>query len=103
MEAGLLFGEDGAAHGRFGAAFSEPDLPLSDTLSDKHFDAWDSGDALLSGQLQELCLLRTIDHVHDDPTMQLAGSERRNAIVGMHPDRCGVEDAVENLGAQSSA
>src|SRR5437879_4468447 len=105
--AGVVFGaeggENGAAHGGFGCALSHPDLPLSDTLSDQHFDTWDSGDALLSGNLQELCLLRTIDHVHDKPAMQLAGSERRNAIVRMHPDRGGVQNGIEGLGAQSSA
>src|SRR5207302_7279029 len=35
--------------------------------------------------------------------MQLAGSERRNAIVGMHPDRGGVQNGVKGLRAQSSA
>src|SRR5207249_9363529 len=105
--AGVLFGaegsENGAAHGRFGSALSHPDLPLSDTLGNQHLDAWDRGDALLSSNLQELCFLRTIDHVHDEPATQLAGSEWRNAVVGMHPDRGGVQNGVEGLRAQSSA
>src|SRR6266581_5358480 len=69
---GVEGGEDGAADGGFGGALSKPDFPLSDTLSDQHFDAWDSGDALLSRNLQELCLPRMIDHVHNQAAMQFA-------------------------------
>src|SRR5438477_2939393 len=104
---GVVFGaeggENGAAHGLFGRSLSHPDLPLGDTLGDEHLDAWDRGDALLSSNLQELCPLRTIDDVHDEPAMQLAGNERRNAVVGMHPDRGGVQNGVKGLRAQSSA
>src|SRR5439155_21665790 len=105
--AGVLFGaegsENGAAHGRFGSALSHPDLPLSDTLGNEHLDAWDRGDALLSSNLQELCFLRTIDHVHDEPAMQLAGNERINAVVGMHPDRGVVQNGCKVHRSHSSA
>src|SRR6266478_870549 len=105
--AGLLFGaqggEHGAAHGRFGGALLRPNLPLSKALSDEHFDARDGGDAFPGGDLQELCLLGAVDHVHNQAAMQLAGRERRNAIVRMHANRGGVQDSVEGLRAQSSA
>jgi hypothetical protein len=69
MGAGVFFGaeggKDGAAHGRFGCAPVHPDPPLSEALGEKHFDARDSGDASLGGDLQELGLLRAIDQVHD--------------------------------------
>src|SRR5258708_17531397 len=105
--AGIFFGAEGgqhgAAHGRFGGALFRPNFPLSEALREKHFDARDGGDAFPGGDLQELCPLRAVDHVHNQAAMQLAGREWRNAIVRMHADRGGVQDSVEGLRAQSSA
>src|SRR5258708_20150819 len=105
--AGIFFGAEGgqhgAAHGRFGGALFRPNFPLSEALREKHFDARDGGDAFPGGDLHELRPLRAVDHVHNQAAMQLAGRERRNAIVRMHADRGGVQDSVEGLRAQSSA
>src|SRR5882762_1668362 len=105
--AGVLFSaqgaEHGAAHGRFGGGLFRPNFPLSKALREKHFDARDGGDAFPGGDLHELGPLRAVDHVHNQAAMQLAGRERRNAIVRMHADRGGVQDSVEGLRAQSSA
>jgi len=73
MGAGVLFGaqggEHGAPHGCFGRALFHPNLPLSDALSNEHFDARNSGDAFPGGNFQELCPLRAVDQVHNEPAM----------------------------------
>src|SRR6266446_2014510 len=104
MGAGVLSGaqgrEHGAAHGLFGGTLFRPDFPLSDALREKHLDARDGGDSFLRGELQELSPQRTVDQVHHDATVQLAGRERRNTIARMHADGSGIQDGVKRFAAQ---
>src|SRR6267142_165106 len=103
----LLFCAEGAqhraAHECFRRALLQPDFPLCDALREKHLHTGHGGNPFFRGDLQELGFLRPVDQVHDHAAIQLAGRQRRDSILRMHADRCGVQDGVKEFRAQSAA